>query len=56
MKKVCEYIAVSALAIAAFLGMVHVSYTAATADIIKDCEASGQSRQGKVLLKCEVVK
>jgi hypothetical protein len=56
MNKVYEYLAVSAVAIAVFLALVNLSFSSAQADIIKDCEASGHSRQGKVLLKCEVVK
>lgn len=55
MNKVWEYAIVSAVAIAAFVAMVGIFASAAQDGIAKDCERMGQSRQGKVLLKCEVV-
>lgn len=55
MNKVWEYLIVSVVAIAAFVAMVGIFASTAQDIIVKDCERMGQSRQGKVLLKCEVV-
>lgn len=56
MNKVREYLIVSVVAIAAFVAMVGCFASAAQDSIAKDCERMGHSRQGKVLLKCEVVR
>lgn len=56
MSKVAEYAFVAAFSILLFFLSGAFWYDALQSGLIKDCAQLGQSRQGKLHIKCEVVK
>lgn len=55
MNKTVEYLAVAVVSIFLFMLLASLLHNATTSSIIKDCNASGYSRIGYDLLKCEVI-
>lgn len=56
MNKVAEYAFVAAFSIFLFFLSGAFWYDALQSRLVKDCAQLGQSRQGKLHIKCEVVK
>lgn len=56
MNKLLEWGAVAVLSIGGGFLLVACISDLVVAGVVRDCEQMGQSRMGKTLLKCEVVK